>query len=203
MLSYPPYKINSTAAQLNVLQITDLHLSTYGVSTEACSDSLTSEYNCQRSFEAVLMQALTEDIHCDLILITGDLVNKVETAIYDYIFAVLNATKIPFACIAGNHDVTDEMGSELAFERRQFIARPADPRLLSRHVINTEYWQLLLLNSAVAGEIAGEIADEDIDWLCAQLSRCDKPALIALHHHVLPMQSEWIDTHIAKNTETF
>ena len=200
MLSYPPYNISTINEHLNVLQITDLHLSTYGSITDAALMNISS---CQRSFEAVLKQALSEDVRCDLIIVTGDLVSDVNTAIYDYIFALLTATQIPFACIAGNHDVTDEIGHDLPFEQRQLVARAADLRLLNRHVIDTQYWQLLLLDSTIAGQVAGKIATDDLDWLCAQLTRCNKPALLALHHHVLPMQSQWIDAYIIKNAETF
>lgn len=207
MISYPAYKTTSPDKQVNVLQITDLHLSTPTIAT-GTTDKVNNVINdsspdtdCQRSFEAVLKQALAEDIRCDLIIVTGDLVNKVEPAIYDYIFAVLTATQIPFACIAGNHDVTDEVGQDLAFDERRLVARGADTRLLNRHIIESDYWQLLLLNSAVAGQVGGEISADDIDWLCAQLQRCKKPALLAIHHHLIPMESEWIDAHITQNAE--
>ena len=62
-----------------------------------------------------MQQALSDDVRCDLIIVTGDLVDEVESAVYDYIFATLQATNIPFVCIAGNHDVTDEVGKELPF----------------------------------------------------------------------------------------
>ncbi|WP_350562248.1 metallophosphoesterase [Psychrobacter sp. CAL346-MNA-CIBAN-0220] len=199
-VNYPARKITSPDGKVNVLQITDLHLSMADINADhdlGCLD------NYQHSFQAVLQQALSEDIRCDLIVVTGDLVNEVKPAIYDYIFEVLHATKIPFVCIAGNHDVTDETGHELPFEQWQLIAQPADKRLLSRHVIDTKYWQILLLDSAIPGKIAGKITLSDIDWLCQQLSNCDKPALLALHHHVLPMNSNWIDAHIADNTDMF
>ena len=181
------------------MQITDLHISTH----PTANDNPSSTPSCQYGFESVVKQALNQRSDCDLILVTGDLVNKVEPAIYDYIYQVLNATGIPFACIAGNHDVTDEVGEELPFDQRYLVAQPADSRLLSRQVINTAYWQLLLINSAIPGEIAGEISSDDIDWLCEQLTHCHKPTLLALHHHVIPMQSDWIDRHIVKNTDTF
>ncbi len=200
MLNSPIYKIRTPNEHLNVLQITDLHISTYQTLTNTVSTSISS---CQHGFVAVLQQALNQNNDCDLILVTGDLVNKVEPAIYDYIYRVLEATGIPFACIAGNHDVTDEIGQELPFAQRKLVARSADPRLLSRQVIDTTHWQLLLINSAVPGKISGMISTDDIDWLCVQLSRCKKPTLLALHHHVIPMQSDWIDTHIAENTEIF
>ena len=146
---------------------------------------------------------MSSDIRCDLIIVTGDLVNEVKPAIYDHIFEVLQATHIPFACIAGNHDVTDEIGSDLPFFERELIAQPADPRLLSRHVIETDRWQLLLLDSSITGKVEGEITPTDIGWLCERLDACDKPALIALHHHVIPVDSDWIDTHMAENSEAF
>ena len=203
MLSYPVNNISTPDEQVNILQITDLHLST-PVSSSVDGDTNNSEATvCQQCFETVLQQALSSDIRCDLIIVTGDLVNEVKPAIYDHIFEVLQATHIPFACIAGNHDVTDEIGSDLPFFERELIAQPADPRLLSRHVIETDRWQLLLLDSSITGKVAGEITPTDIDWLCERLGACDKPALIALHHHVIPVDSDWIDTHMAKNSEAF
>lgn len=200
MPQYPVSSLRSINDSINVLQITDMHLASID---DADEQAPTLKRRCQQSFEAVLKQALSDDIRCDLILVTGDLVNEVKTTIYDYIFEVLTATNIPFACIAGNHDVTDEINSDLPFHQRRFVAKTADKRLLSRHVIDTKYWQLLLLDSSVPGKVAGEITGTDIDWLCTQLQVCSKPTLLALHHHVLPMQSEWIDAHIAKNTDEF
>ena len=91
----------------------------------------------------------------------------------------------------------------MPFFERELIAQPADPRLLSRHVIETDRWQLLLLDSSITGKVAGEITPTDIDWLYERLGACDKPALIALHHHVIPVDSDWIDTHMAENSEAF
>ncbi|MGP4717049.1 metallophosphoesterase [Psychrobacter sp. T6-6] len=202
MPSYPVNKISTPDEQMNILQITDLHLST-PVAADIDSSGYNDAGNCQRSFETVLQQALSEDIRCDLIIVTGDLVNKVRLSTYDHIFAVLQATQIPFVCIAGNHDVTDEEGEHLPFFQRSLVAQPADSRLLSRHRIEGDHWQLLLLDSSITGKVAGEVTTTDIDWLCECLDACDKPALVALHHHIIPVDSDWIDTHMATNTESF
>lgn len=199
MPTYPIETLSIVDQQLNVLQITDLHLT----SQDIFFNHQSMDASCLQRFESVLQQALDDDIRCDLIIVTGDLVDEVQPAVYDYIFATLQATQIPFVCIAGNHDVTDEVGKELPFSERSLVAQPADSRLLSRHTITTEHWQLLLLDSSVPGQVAGEIKLDDIAWLRTQLNTCAKPALLALHHHVLPMNSAWIDEYIAKNADIF
>ncbi len=199
MPSYPAHKINTPDEHLNLLQITDMHLSML----DDVDNGDNKDINCHYRFEASLKQALAENIRCDLILVTGDLVSKVDTRLYDHIFSVLAKTQIPFACIAGNHDVTDESGYGLSFEQRQLIAQPLDSRLLNRHLIESEHWQLLLLDSSISGKISGRVSTADLDWLSAQLDSCDKPALLALHHHVMPMHSEWIDAHMLENADEF
>ena len=199
MPTYPIETLSIVDQQLNVLQITDLHLTPQDISF----NHRAVDASCLQRFELVLQQALDDDIRCDLLIVTGDLVDEVQPAVYDYIFATLQATQIPFVCIAGNHDVTDEVGKELPFSERSLVAQPADSRLLSRHAIMTKHWQLLLLDSSIPGQVAGEIKLEDIAWLRTQLSTCAKPALLALHHHVLPMNSAWIDEYIAKNADIF
>lgn len=200
MPTYPIQTLNTIDQQLNVLQLTDLHLSQQAISSH--SNVLLND-ECTQRFEAVLQQALNDDVRCDLIIVTGDLVDKVDSVIYDYIFATLQATQIPFVCIAGNHDVTDEVGKDRPFSERTLIAHNADSRLLSRHVIMTDHWQLLFLDSSIPGQVAGEITLEDIAWLSSQLSLCDKPALLAVHHHLLPMNSAWMDAYIVKNATIF
>ena len=82
MPSYPVSTVSTPDGQVNILQITDLHLSSHVPSS---ADEISSEVAvCQYSFEAIIKQALSKEIRCDLIIVTGDLVNKVEPAIYDH-----------------------------------------------------------------------------------------------------------------------
>ena len=71
MPNYPANKLSTSDKTINILQITDLHLSTPVFVAE--SDIYSDDMACQHSFEAVLQQALSEDIRCDLIIVTGDL----------------------------------------------------------------------------------------------------------------------------------
>lgn len=189
-------QLKTNRPTLNILQLTDLHLS-------ADKHKTVAGINCYDGFNNALKQALAEPIECDLILLTGDLVNEIKPVIYDYIFDKLQATGIPFACIAGNHDVTDVHNPNTPFEQREFIACTPDHRLLNQHCIESEHWQLLLINSSVAGKVYGEIAQAEQDWLTQQLSNNDKPAIIVMHHHAIPMDSAWIDKHIIHNADEF
>lgn len=178
---------------LNILHLTDLHL----FADEEHIESVA----VNQSFEKCLTHALTDDVRCDLILITGDLVSEMNTAIYDRLFARLAMTGIPFACIAGNHDVTEEIGHHLPFEQRTFKPHAPDPRLLNQHVIESEHWQLLLIDSSVAGKVGGRITTQTASWVDKQLTNNRKYALLALHHHINTVYSDWIDQQISQGAE--
>lgn len=196
ILSYPPTHIKTTDGVVNVLQLTDLHLY-LDINKEVAG------VNNYQSFLACLNQALSEEIRCDLILITGDLVNEVKPEIYDHIFDILSDTGIPFACIAGNHDVTDELGAELPFDQRTFEAHQPDQRLLSQHCIMANDWKLLLIDSSVSGAIYGRVDNTTLQWLRQSAQISHNPVIITMHHHVLPMNSAWIDEHITQDAGEF
>ncbi|WP_227428978.1 metallophosphoesterase [Psychrobacter sp. I-STPA6b] len=195
MMTYiPPTHIETPDGLVNILQLTDLHLS-------ADRQKSVAGCQCQDSFERCLSQALSENIRCDLILLTGDLVNEVDMSIYQRIFAQLSATNIAFACISGNHDVTDELYTERPFSERQFVAHAPDTRLLSHHRIMANGWQILLVDSSVPGKVHGDLPLSTQLWLTQQLTDCHLPTILVLHHHIVPVQSQWIDAHMADNAE--
>ncbi len=196
MTYLPAVTIHTGDDCVNVLQLTDLHL-------PLDREKQVNGFNCYETFEACLTKALNDDVRCDLIMVTGDLVNEVQPEIYNHIFERLTATGIPFACIAGNHDVTDELDLHLPFEQRQFVAYQPDARLLAKCYINANNWKILLLNSAIPGSVGGKIDPEDLAWLQQQLSETADPVMIAMHHHTVPMTSKWINDHIATGADAF
>lgn len=193
-LPKPPTTLVTADRVLNILQITDLHL-------HKDPATIIHGNHLQHNFESVLAQALSEPPRCDLILVTGDLVSEIHPDIYQRIYNQLRKTGVPFACIAGNHDVTDETGKHLPFDQRRLIAQPANAGLVDHYVIETPDWQILLMDTSVPGQVAGKIHPESVQWLRCQLSQCHKPALLVLHHHVLPMRSAWIDAHMVENPQ--
>lgn len=174
---------------LRLAQLTDLHLT-----------GKIGKDNSYRQFLACLDLMMTT---CpDFLLLTGDLVNhgdhnkldKYNKDGYDWLFKTLSDTCLPFACLAGNHDVSVEFGSGLPYHQRRLLPAPKDERLLDRCIIPFAHWQLLCLNSAVSGKEFGQLTQDSLDWLNHALHAQPKPTIIALHHHPLLVGSAWIDT---------
>lgn len=186
-------KNNAHACQkphIRLIQLSDLHL--------------TGEIGTDHSYQKFhRLLAWTTDHKPDFLLLTGDLVNGGEVMGYDWLFSQLNATGIDYACIAGNHDVTHEHNTHLPFEERTFSPVVMHERLLDMARIELKDWQLLLLNSSVAGQIYGELSTQQLNWLNQTLNDHNKPTIIALHHHPLAVGSIWIDKHKLKNGHTF
>lgn len=139
----------------------------------------------------------------DFLLLTGDLVNDDDASAYDWLFDRLRAERRPFACVAGNHDATIDDDPCLAFAKRRFLPKPLDLRLMDCQSLRLGSWRLLLLNSSVQGKIGGLLRPDQLAWLGDALRRSDAPALVAMHHHPLPVRSAWIDAHMLKNADEF
>lgn len=185
--SFTPLSLPMSAnPRFSIVQLSDLHLT-------LAEDSNTA------NFDRVIADLADCDRQIDLVVVTGDLVQTIDDRLYEQIFAKLDKLGLPYVCIAGNHDVTQELDCHLPFEQRRHVAMLPHPRLVDRHVVTTPHWQLLFCNSAVAGQIAGAFSPEALRWLAKQLTATDKPSILFCHHHVLPLDSAWLDGHIAKN----
>lgn len=169
----------------SIIQISDLHFINNATSLA--------------TLEIVLAELANYPTPIDLLVVSGDLVQIIEKASYDFIFNTLDKLNIPYICIAGNHDVTQELDSHLPFEQRRHVAMSAHPRLRANHSISTPHWQLLFCDTSIAGQIYGNFSEATLDWLAEQLKTAQKPCLLFCHHHVLPIHSAWLDGHITQN----
>ena len=54
---------------------------------------------------------------------------------------------------------------------------------------------MILLNSCIAGDHGGRIAPGELEWLERDAARASATphVLLAVHHHVLPLGSRWLD----------
>jgi Icc protein len=173
-------------APLSILQITDLHI------LPGLDDTFLG-INTEHYFHAILELAFAEHHHFDLILVTGDLAQHPCTASYQRILNSLEATNTPCICLPGNHDDYELMqqifSTGLVSCRKQLLF---------------ENWQLICLNSQIAGAPGGRLSKQELLFLEDCLT--DNPnhhALIAVHHHFLETKSAWMDTMMIENSQDF
>jgi 3',5'-cyclic AMP phosphodiesterase CpdA len=112
----------------------------------------------------------------DLVVISGDLADTPTAGEYDHLKRLLEALKLPFVSIPGNHDSRELMRA--AFP--QNYAFPSGP--LNQRV-DAGPLDLLLLDSSVPGKPHGELDAPTLQWFEATLaSSSDRPVVVFLHH---------------------
>lgn len=175
--------IEQNTNDLVIIQITDSHL----LETEK---SLFLGVNPEQHFQQILQLILEQQPQIDYILHTGDIAQEPSPEVYQRYLKNMQMLEIPFNHTLGNHD------DPLCFP---FLSHQNDEIC----IINLEHWQIILLNSAVVGRVDGEISQKQLQELKEQLLKSNKNTLIALHHHPILMQSEWLDHHRLKNNNEF
>ena len=175
-----------TPAPLSILQISDLHIlpnpgeKMLGIDTE-------------RYFKKVLEHAYLHRKHYDLILVSGDLAQDPCRSCYERIREQLQTYRTECICLPGNHD-DDALMREILTGKTISCAKQ---RVFDR-------WQLLCLNSRIPGRAEGFLEAGELAHLETELAkRPDLFALIAVHHHCVPTDSDWLDTMIITNREHF
>ncbi len=170
---------------LRVIQISDTHLGAqpglalYGVDVD-------------RGLDAVLARIATEEPRPpDLILATGDLVHDEGETAYARLANKLAALGPPVYCLPGNHD-------DAAVLQRCYREGPVR---WQRRILGGG-WQIVLLDSALAGSPAGHLAPGELAALDAALAdHPQRPALVCLHHPPVAVGTPWLDTMRVDNGE--
>jgi Icc protein len=84
-------------------------------------------------------------------------------------------------------------------------ASTASSNRLSREVRVAD-WQILLLDSQVAGEVGGRLGDDELSFLESALDAAavkDLHTLVCLHHHPVEIGCEWLDEQIVADADAF
>lgn len=162
--------------ELRIIQFTDCHiLATAG----ACLRGM----DTRRSFEAVMAAALRDNGRADLILATGDLAEDGSAEAYRYLVERFTAAGLPTFWLPGNHDDANSMRAHLA----------GGPVRGARQLLSGN-WFILLLDSTIAGQVQGRVAEAELDFMDAALRRhAGRHALVCLHHQALEAGSAWLD----------
>jgi Icc protein len=170
-----------TARPFRLVQFSDCHVS--GV-----SGARYRGIDPRTSFEQVLLSVLQWEP--DLLVGTGDLSEDYSEDSYRYLLGSLEASGIPFLSLPGNHDLPD-------LQRRVLGDCPVDEPVV-RDIAD---WRLVLLNSAVEGDIPGHLTDRMLAGLAEALQDTIRPKLVFLHHQPLPVGSLWIDRYPLREPE--
>lgn len=181
-----PVQLKADAqGDLAFLQITDTHLF-----ADRQKDLL--GIKTVQSFEAVVEHA-SKYKNCQAVLSTGDLSQDHSAQSYLDFSKHIKTLNLPCYWLPGNHDIQAIMLPSLLAEG-----------LAQTRIINSDHWQVILLDSQVEGVPYGLLSASQLDFLAQSLkANPDKKTLICVHHHVLPVGSAWLDQHILKNNDVF
>lgn len=168
---------------VRVVQLTDSHL--YGD-----RDAELLKMNTQHSFERVLDLVAGQETDIDLFLATGDIAQDASLAAYERFTHCMGRFSAPFYWIPGNHDRRAAM---MRMSERDGVCREA-----ARWCIRINRWQILMLDSSVAGEVYGRLAASELDRLQQALTEAAADpdidhTLVCLHHNPHPGTASWME----------
>jgi Icc protein len=129
----------------------------------------------------------------DLVMATGDVSEDGSGESYERASALLAKTGASVMALPGNHDDT-------ALMSRYFLAGPWD----GPYVKEVGEWQLVLLDSTVAGNVSGSFSPGRLNQLQQALDSSDRPhRLVALHHQPVAVGAPWIDRYRLESPQQF
>ena len=169
------HKVSLPPECLKVLQITDTHL-------YADTNSRLLGVNTLDSFRNTITTFRHTGWRPDLVLATGDLVHDASPEGYQRLAQLLDEFGCPVYCLPGNHDLPDVMRKHL---RGRHVSCP--------QVVDHKGWRLVLLDSVLAGQVGGHLAESQLELLDGALREHGGPVLVSLHHQPVPVGSHWID----------
>ena len=178
--------INRRSDVIRVLQISDSHLF-------ADPAGQLMGINTDHSLAWVLEAIQREQSHLHCILATGDIAQDSSVLAYERFKQHLAPLKSPIYWLPGNHD---EFGVMAQVVDHAFHLSPC--------VVAQGQWLIILLNSSVAGEVWGHLSQAQLNFLQIQLSGAkDRHVMICLHHHPVPIGSQWLDEIALHNSDDF
>ena len=161
------------------MQVTDTHLF-----SEA--DGCLLGVNTLDSFHAVVEEIMTQDIEFDAVLATGDISQDHSIRSYQRFEQGITHLSKPCFWLPGNHDYKLSMDSII----------PSEHVRDDTHVLAGEHWQVILLDSQVAGVPHGRLSDLQLKYLDnTLLKNAHLHTLVLIHHHPVLVGSEWLDQH--------
>jgi Icc protein len=158
------------SARVVIAQISDLHIKPPGELAYGRIDTAAALARCIDSVNRFAPRP-------DLVVITGDLVDKPLPQAYNHLKVLLGSLQIPFVAVPGNHDGRDLM--RVAFASQRYAGTGG----VLNAVRAVGGIDIVLIDSTVPDEPYGLLAPETLAWLDSALAASEtRPALLFLHH---------------------
>ncbi|NQV48102.1 MAG: phosphodiesterase [Rhodospirillaceae bacterium] len=168
-----------------IAQISDLHLRTDGQLLKGKVDSVAA-------LDAVIAHLNALSPRPDLVLATGDLVNKAHRQDVDGLRRALDRLAMPHYVIVGNHDDRDMIRD--TFADLGYLPPKQDKFL--HYVLEDHPLRLIGLDTKRDDHDGGEMCEARRQWLDDRLSEASgKPTLIFMHHPPFATGIGFMDKH--------
>lgn len=155
-----------------LVQLTDLHLRPIGLPAYRLAET---NMLTERALRAVSTLAT----HPDAVVISGDLANNGLPSEYAVLAEMLaRLIDVPVYVIPGNHDDRETLKATLAH-----LPGVSDHPTFIQYAVETHDIRLVMLDTLIPGEGAGELCADRLAWLDATLSAVpEKPTIVVMHH---------------------
>ncbi|ARS26762.1 phosphodiesterase [Sphingomonas sp. KC8] len=161
-----------------IAQITDTHL--------GFDPDNPAEFNRKR-LDKVLHQLSELDRKPDMLLVTGDLVDRGDEDSYRRLRSALAACTFPVWLCVGNHDVRSNLTAV-------FPKIPIDGGFV-QYVVDTAPLRFIILDTLEEGRHGGAFCERRAAWLADRVAEApDRPTVIVLHHPPIETGIEWMTT---------
>ncbi|HEX7011367.1 MAG TPA: metallophosphoesterase [Steroidobacteraceae bacterium] len=170
---------------VRLVQFSDMHLF-------AAADGRLRGVASLPALQAAVADAWRRSSKIDAVLLTGDLVQD-DPGGYRWIRSTFGGSTVPVLCLPGNHDLPDHMRATLS----------APPFVIGGHR-RFGRWLLVMLDTWVANSAGGRLGGGQLESLRQLLSaHRNEHVLLCLHHHPIPMGSDWLDQVGLSDAEEF
>lgn len=154
---------------MKILQLTDLHVNAEGKPAFRQADSLG---DLRDTVDYILQVQLQPDVA----VVTGDVSTDGTAAAYELVRGELARLDCPVWVLPGNHDQKEPMKAVLG----ELCHTAGDG---AGRCIDTPQARLLLLDSAVSGQSAGGVTQQQLSWIEGQLDVPPQhPVMLWMHH---------------------
>lgn len=171
-----------------ILQLTDLHL--FGN-----QQTKLVGINPFQTLQQVLIK-VANDIKQNppnLVILTGDISQDYSLGSYKIAAQAFQQFNLPVITTLGNHDYLP-----------MFTTILGDPTQMAIKALDLTNWGILILNSHWPKHVDGQLSNSELTFLQKNLSQSqNRPVIIFIHHHVLPIESNWLDKIKLSNDSQF